>query len=236
MADDDHSYVQRTGRQRRGPQDGNDRVARIARWLATNLDPVGAKELTLECGMSGDERELVARWAKSDVQPELAYKINDLLQDFADDHGSTTSGMLAWVRDDGSSYLSKGFRAVCKAENLEMIRPLDSTVQSQISQLQRHNEAYAAQLAQISSRQDERWERVLGLYERTIEALVGQRDHAVADAETARHERDQALELADTAASEAERVAEAAKDATERDQLSKVIDIGVKQLLAGPGK
>lgn len=233
MSDDEHSYVQRTGRPRRGPQDGNDRVARIARWLKQTDQPAGAVELTLECGSSADEREMVSRWKKADVLPELAYAINDLIQDQADDAGSTISAILTWVREDGSSYLSKGFRAVCKAENLEMIRPLDSSVQSQISQLQRHNEAYAAQLAQIATRQDDRWERVLGIYERTIASLVEQRDAAVNDAQTARDERDQAIELADTAASEAERAAEVAEQAKQGDQLSKVIDIGVKQLLAG---
>lgn len=235
MAEDEHSYVQRTGRPRRGPQDGNDRVARIARWLASTSKPHAATELTLECGLSNDEREIVSRWAKADVGPELAYAINDLIQDFADDHGSTTSAMLSWVREDGSSYLAKGFRAVCKAENLEMVRPLDSSVASQISQLQRHCEAYAAQLALVSSRQDERWERVLGLYERTIETLVHQRDSAVGEAEAARVERDQAIELADTAAVEAERANERAEEAAEQDQFANVVKIGMKQLLSGGG-
>lgn len=236
MADDDLSYVNRTGRTRRGPQDGNDRVARIARWLQLNGHPEGATELTLECGASADERELVARWPKDSVSRELAYAINDLIQDQADDAGSTVSAMLAWVRADGSAYLSKGFRAVCKAENLEMVRPLDSSVQSQIAQLQRHNEAYAAQLAQITTRQDERWERVLGIYERTIENLVAQRDGAISEAEAARLERDQAVELAETAAAAAEKANERAAEAAESDHLSQVIDIGVKQLLAGGKK
>lgn len=233
MADDEHSYVQRTGRPRRGPQDGNDRVARIARWLRQTDKPAGAQELTLECGTSNDERELVARWKKDEVSPELAYAINDLIQDQADDSGNTISAMLTWVREDGSSYLSKGFRAVCKAENLEMVRPLDATNISIISQLQRHNEALAAQNAALTARQDDRWERVLGIYERTIETLVHQRDSAVGEAESAKVERDQAIELADTAASEAERAREAAKQAGEKDQLSNVIELGVKQLLTG---
>jgi hypothetical protein len=232
VSDDEHSYVQRTGRPRRGPQDGNDRVARIARWLKQTDQPAGAVELTLECG-TNDEREMVSRWRKADVLPELAYAINDLIQDQADDSGSTISAMLTWVREDGSAYLTKGFRATCKAENLEMVRPLDATNVSIISQLQRHNEALAATVSTIATRQDERWERVLGLYERTIETLVHQRDAAVSDAQLARDERDQAIELADTAASEAERAAEAAEQAKQGDQLSKVIDIGVKQLLAG---
>lgn len=236
MSDDEHSYVQRTGRPRRGPQDGNDRVARIARWLRQTDKPTGAIELTLECGASNDERELVARWKKDEVSPELAYAINDLIQDQADDSGNTISAMLTWVREDGSSYLSKGFRAVCKAENLEMVRPLDATNISIISQLQRHNEALAAQNAALTARQDDRWERVLGIYERTIETLVHQRDSAVTEAESAKVERDQAIELADTAADEAERARAAAEAAGEKDQLSNVIELGVKQLFSGGGK
>lgn len=235
MADDEHEYVQRTGRQRRGPQDGNDRVARIARWLRQNGQPAGAKELTLECGSTNDERELVARWPKADASPELAYAINDLIQDHADDSGSTVSAMLSWVRDDGTPYLSKGFRAVCKAENLEMVRPLDASTTSIISQLQRYNEGLSAQLLTMTTKQDDRWERVLGLYERTIETLVAQRDTATVVAEEMKVERDEAIELAETAASEAERARDAAADAKATDHLSNVIELGVKQLIAGSG-
>lgn len=230
---DDHDYVHRTGRQRRGPQDGNDRIARIARWLRQTEKPGGAVELTLECGTSNDERELVSRWKKDAVEPELAYAINDLIQDQADDAGSTISAMLTWVREDGSSYLSKGFRAVCKAENLEMVRPLDASTTSIISQLQRYNEALSGQLLSLSTRQDDRWERVLTLYERTIEKLVDQRDTAVVEAENARLERDQAVELAETAAAEAEKAHAVAEEAKDKDELANVVKIGVKQLLSG---
>lgn len=224
-------------RARRGVRDGNDRIARIGRWLAT--PPVSADVVALVLSVHGnanDEPEIVGRWERKLVTVELAHHLNALICDAANDRATTISATLAWVRADDTVYLSKGFRAVCDDSEKEHVRPLDGSMLSMLAQEQRHNEAFASQLALMSARQDERWERVLGLYERTIETLSARLAATDAALSEARDREERALELAEQATDAAAEADKAAQTASQGDPLGQVIDLAAKQLLAGGSK
>lgn len=242
MSEADHDFLRRNGRERRGVFDGNDRTARIARWLAQNSNlTADVPELVLQCSPGGDaEPEIVMRWERSIVLPEMAPDINRLIQDYADDRRTTTSALLYWARADGSPYLSKGFRATCADTEKENVFPLDGSTQSIIQMLSRHCESSAQQMALMSQRQmdniargDERMERMLGILERTNERLLEQITSAEDTAAAATQERDKAVELAGEAAEQAERAVKVAEEKGEQDELAKVIEIGFKQLMSG---
>ncbi len=242
MTDADHDFVQRNGRERRGFQDGNDRVARIARWLKQNGKlSANVPELVLECTAGNDEEpEIVARWERGHVLPELAPEINRLIQDQADDRRTTISARLFWAREDGSAYISKGFRAACSDDAREIVRPMDGSLVSVIQMMQRHNEAFASQIStmaaragDIADRHDARFEQVLAIQAKTIASLLEQRDSAEDKAVAARTEAEQAVELAVEAAEQAEKAVKEAEAKGEQDHLAQVIEIGMKQLISG---
>lgn len=237
MADDDDGFIGRRGRQRRGPRDGDDRIARIARWLVQRPKVDVVTELVLELE-SGD---VLQRWPAAEAGAELANHINAIMEDAASDAGCTVGLRLAWKRENGDTWLSKGFRAMCREDDRETVRDLDGTAASMLQQNQRHIEALGQQVVMMSTRQDERWERVLGLYERTIEQLADRVTSREVERDRAKSEADEALELAAEAAAAAEAAEQRADDAAaaKDDTLSKVIDIGIKQLTAqasGAGK
>jgi hypothetical protein len=231
-------------RQRRGPRDGNDRLARIARWIGQTLTPGLPQDCTLvlSCAPSA-EADVVSRWEQSLACIELAHEINALITDYANDSGTTCNATLAWLRADGSGWSAKSFRATCDEQDRENIQPLDATVQSQITQLQRHCEAYAQQIAGMidrsssnQQRTDERFERVLGHYERMIDTLSARLDAAETQRMHALEREADALELAENAASAAEEADKRAAEAGQSDPLGQVIEIASRQLMGADKK
>ncbi len=218
---------------RRGARDGSDRIARIGRWLAT---PVKSKNvdrlsLTLESG------EGLGSWDIEDVrgaEDAMAYRIDSLLLDAANDEGTTITARLAWMAGE-SVWLSKNFRAKCDVSEQEHVRPLDGSTQSLLQQMQRHNEAYASQIAQFSARSEDRVERQLGIFERMLGVVLSRLE----DAEVRRYDAEArevaALELAEKAAGAAESAQAEAEQAVNAkdDTMGKVIEIATKQLMGG---
>lgn len=219
-------------RARRGVRDGSDRIARIGRWLHNKPSNKNVVELGLF--LDGGQ-ETLARWKVDEVFTELAPSIDALLLDAANDSGTTVSAQLTWLLEDGSPWLTKGFRARPDKDQVENVRPLDGSMASIITQMQRHNEAYASQLALITTRTDDRWERVLGLYERTIENLAKKVEVSEQVVAAAQEREAEALDLAETAAERAEAAQHDAEEAREQkdDPLAKVIEITAKQLMSG---
>lgn len=231
----DHDYVQRVGRPRRGPMDGNDRTARIARFLSANRTkrPAQAVELVLSAAISGQDPDVLARWPKEDVTPELASDINALIEDYANDNGTTAAATLAWVNEDGRPHLSKGFRAACREEDAEIVRPLDGGYASLLAQNQRHLEATQRYMFERDGRMEARLERILGLYESTIDKLSTRLVERESELDQARDDLEKATELAGEALERAEAAEREAEDAQKTDAMGKVVEIGMGQLMAG---
>lgn len=229
------------GRARRGVRDGNNRIARIARWIGGSSPSESITTLALEVTAS-EETEMVAAWPRKDVSEQLAYEINRLIEDAANDRGQTVSALLYWAREDGVRWLSKSFRATPDDDNREVVRPLDGTQLSVIQALQRHNEALAQTNVQLSTRAEEKYLRLMELYDRTLERQSKQIDDLVATVAAIQEERDvarddaqTAAELANEAAETAEKAVEAAERAKESDTLSTIVETGMKQLMTGIG-
>jgi hypothetical protein len=223
--------VSRRGRERRGLRDGSDRIARIARWLSAKPVNADVRELVL----SLEDGDVLGRWPVDTVLPSMAPAINDLILDAANDAGSTIGAKLHWERENGTSYLSKGFRAKCDDEDRETVRPLDGSMMSLLSANQRHTEALAQQVAQFCAGSEARVERFLAIQERLIEKLCVQLDNSEKRRVQAEAGEQEALELATTAMESGEAaVKEAAEVVAQKDDVvSKVIDIGIKQLTGG---
>lgn len=232
---EEHDFVARTGRTRRGPRDGDDRVARIARFLSANRtrSPRMAVELVLTASYSGQDPDVLARWPKDDVTPDLAADIDALIQDYANDAGCTIGATLAWCLEDGRPHLSKGFRAACRAEEAEVVRPLDGTLSSLLAQNQRHLEATQRYMFERDGRMEARLERILGLYEQTIEKLTDRVAHREDELEQARAHVDHATQIAEDALARAEDAERAAEDSEKSDAMGRVVEIAAGQLMGG---
>lgn len=219
--------------ERRGARDGSDRIARIARWLNIPIKNPNLTELALVL----EDGDVIGRWPIDDVrgaEDSTAYRVDAILLDAANDAGTTLTARLSWMAGD-VAWSSKAFRAKCDGAELENVRPLDGSMQSMLQASQRHTEALACQLATITSRSEERVERVLTIYERMLSSVL----ERLGDAERRRDEAEvreqQTLELAEQAAEQAEEAtAEAeAAIASKSDPMGKVIEIATKQLLSG---
>jgi hypothetical protein len=222
------------GRDRRGLKDGNDRIARIARFLSTPVKNPNVAELVLTL-LDGEDSEVLARWPKDDASTEMAYQIDAMLLDAANDAATTIDARLAWVTTDGVTWLSKNFRARCTQTEQENVRPLDGTMQSMLQQNQRHTEALAAQLAQITNRSEERFERSMSIFTGLQEMLLRQVESSERRRLEAEEREQETLELAEQAAGQAEEAAAevAAAGAGKDDPMGKVIEIAARQLMSG---
>jgi hypothetical protein len=219
--------------QRSTARDGSDRIARIARWL--NI-PVKSKAVT-ELVLVHEDGDTIGRWPIEEVrgaEDSLAYRIDAILVDAANDTKNTITARLSWMAGD-VAWQSKTFRATPEAGEQESIRPLDGSMLASLQAGQRHTEALACQLATITQRSEERVERMLGIYERMLESVLvrlGDSEERRAAAEEREHAT---LELAEQAAAQAEEAqarveaAAAAKD----DPFGKVIEIAARQISAG---
>lgn len=220
--------------ERRGARDGSDRVARIARWLHVPVKSPKVTELVLAC----DDGDTLGRWPRDEVvgaEDSLAYRIDAVLLDAANDAATTISARLSWCTEDGTQWASKGFRARCEKEEAESVRTLDGSHLSTLQALQRHTEAAWAQLATVVNRGEERVERMMGIQERMLEKVLGHLEVSEDKRAAAEQAEAAALELADAAADAAE-AAQADADAAaagKDDPLGKVIEITTKQLMSG---
>lgn len=219
---------------RRGAQDGSDRIARIARWLNIPVKNPKVDELALYL----EEGECIGRWPRADVlgaEDSLAYRIDAILLDAANDAGTTLTGRLSWMAGD-VAWQSRGFRAKCDREEAETIRPLDGSLASMLQANQRHTEALASQIATITQRSEERVERFMGIYETMLDKVLGQLDTSERRRLMAEEREQEALALAEGAAAEAESAAADAEAAGKTDTMGQVIEIATKQLMQGAGK
>jgi hypothetical protein len=220
-------------RERRGLQDGNDRTATIARWLLASPESESVVELVLTAWTGDDEPAVLARWVRSAVNRELAPTISELIQDYADDNGTTCTAQLTWTTQSGGPWTAKRFRGRCSQAAVEVVRPLDGSSSAVLAQMQRHNEILLQKMCELVDRTDSRWERI---FERTDKQL----ERAERRAETAEdavleleQSASEAVELAEQAATEAEAAVAAAEAAGADDKVAKVVEIAVKQLGGG---
>lgn len=227
-------------RARRGLQDGGDRLATIARWLAVVPDGLDVNELVLEAWAGDEPPEMIRRWRKEKVSRELSHEINDLIGDHALDNGSTISARLSWLDTGGTSKLSKKFRALCPKEFQEHIFPLDGSQVSQLSANQRHTEAMAQKMIEatqkvfeISDRSDMRSEKLFDFIDRIMARLEQRAVAAEEIADSAAEEINNAEALAESATKAAEEAVQRAEEAGDDDKMAKVFDIAFKRLTEG---
>jgi hypothetical protein len=233
-------------RERRGLQDGGDRTATIARWLAQKVRSERVTELVLQGWTGEQDPEVIVRYPRSDAEAHatLADEISGLIQDYADDQGTNISAMLSWVTAEGQPWTSKRFRGRCSKASEEVVHPLDGTMTAQLQQSQRHAEAAVQQVIQMSQQVtttlardreqvDERYSRILDSYERMNERLMQHLEAAEKVAEEAAEAAAEATEVAEEAAAVAEEATAAAESGEKDDRLAKVIEIAAKQLTGG---
>jgi hypothetical protein len=233
MADTEHEQIQKGGRTKRGVFDGNDRVARVARWLRNPVKSERVTELVLECAVSDEAPMLLQRWARDDVHSEIAVEIDALIQDYADDKGTTCSASLQWRLEDGSVWLSKGFRGLCQDNSRENVRPLDGSQLSIITQLQRHNEAKDRTIIELFRQSEDRWGKMFELMDRALERSERRALMAEEQAEDANEERDQLAAVAERATATAEVAIEQAEQTKTDDKLGQVVELVSRQLMSG---
>lgn len=232
-------------RERRGLQDGSDRTASLARWLRDVPETDNVQELVLEAWVGDEPPEQMRRWPKARVTRDLAPEINDLIEDFAADNGTTAHARLTWIRaDNGLPWLSRGFRARCPREHQEVIQPLDGSSVSALSQQQRHTEAAYQQLQNVVNnsqefclalleRSEARTERVLSYFDRVLDRLDQRAQVAEQVADSAAEQIAEAAAAAEEATRLAEEAVANAESAQEDDKFAKVLDLGSKLIGAG---
>jgi hypothetical protein len=215
--------------ERRGLRDGNDRVPTIARWLAQRVPPI-VTELVLTAWTAEDDPEVLARWERHLVTPEMAPDISALIAEYADDAGTHCKAQLSWCDPEGKPFASKRFRGLCRKENLETVR-IDGTSSSIITGLQRHLEAVLETTMRERSSSDARVERMMGLMELQLERAhertmqLEQQNSVLADTAT------EAVDAAEEAAETAEEALEQVEASKGDDRVAQVIDLVSKQLL-----
>lgn len=229
-------------RERRGLQDGGDRTATIARWLRQKVRSERVTELVLTAWTGDLEPEVLARYPRDEAEANatLGEELSSLIQDYADDAGTSIFAQVAWCTAEGQSWTSKRFRGRCTREAEEVVHPLDGSMQATLQQQQRHNEATVQQLIQMSQQLvrdrdsvDDRYARILDSYDRMNERLLSRLEVAESVAEEAAEAVAEATEVAEEAAAVAEEATQAAENAGENDRLAKVIEIAAKQLTGG---
>ena len=220
-------------RERRGLTDGGDRIATIARWLRQRVpNSEEVKELLLTAWTAEEDPEVLARWPRADVTPDLAPELSALIAEYADDAGTHCRAQLAWVSDDGTPYASKRFRGLCGTEAVH-VRPLDGTVTSVLTATQRHLEAIMQSTAHERLASDARVERMMGLFDRQLERAheritsLESRNAELADA------ADEAAEIAEEASEVAESALSEVETAKTNDRVGTVIELMSKQLMQG---
>lgn len=231
MSETEHGETLARGRPKRGIRDGSDRAATIARWLDVLVTSERVTELVLECSTADHEPQVMARWDRNEVTPELATAINALIADSANDLGTTVSALLYWGCADGTKWRSKAFRAMCDDVLREHARPLDGSSLSIITQLQRSVEAKDRMMIEMFRTSGERHKTELEILDRMLARL----EQRATDAESREAELEDAAELATAEAERAARVAEQAiATAEERagdDKVANVINIVARQLM-----
>jgi len=230
-----------SSRERRGLQDGNDRVATIARWLSQPPQSDRVVELVLLSKAGDDEFSVVARYKRENVTRDLAVELSNLCQDQADDVGGQISARLEWRTEDGQAYASKALRArVQRADGSLPLEAWDSSSASIIAQTQRHNEILLRHVVDTTrlvadsiDRSNERVERLFGYVDRVLEKLSARADAAESDLAQLAAERDQAVAVAEEAVAQADEAVATAEANMANDKLAKVIEIGQQALLGG---
>jgi hypothetical protein len=232
--DSEHGETLARGRPKRGLRDGSDRTATIARWLDVLITSERVTELVLEIGTADKDPDVMARWDRTEVTPELAPAINALIADSANDLGTTVSALLYWGCADGTKWRSKAFRAMCDDTLREHARPLDGSSLSIITQLQRSVEAKDRMMIEMFRASGDRHKAELEILDRMLARL----EQRATNAETEAAELEETAELATAEAERAARVAEQAIAKAEEkagdDKVANVINIVARQLMAPP--
>jgi len=111
----------------------NRRVGQLKRWLAK--PPRGTKSLLLSVP-EGEVTGVLARYDKAQAVPELAYDIEALVNEHADEAGVYAVARLEWLNANGEALASKVVRGRPTHDG-----ELDGSQVSQAAQAQRHTEA-----------------------------------------------------------------------------------------------
>jgi len=230
-------------RERRGLQDGGDRSASIARWLAQAPASEAVTELVLYARAGDDDESVITRFPRARVTRELAPELSALVQDYADDVGGQVSARLQWQLEDGRPWTAKALRArpMRSQSGRDIpIEPFDGSRNTDLQQNQRHTEILLRQLIEREERHDhwrdrseERAERMFAQYERTLEMLRADVDRARAEAEQVAAEAATATQLADEAMGHAEEAVQAAEAAGKDDKFAQVLEMVPRALAAG---
>jgi hypothetical protein len=231
--------VSALSRDKRGLYDGADRAATIARWLRNPPQFGNVTELALFTWSADEPPEIAARWPLAQATPSLSAEISELIQDSANDCGATISARLCWLAADEKPYGAKTFRARPAKESEEPTR-MDGANSALLAQQQKHNEIlvrHNIELTRIvveqSTKGDDRFERVLAMYEKQLERLNERADTAEDLAAELQEDASTAVEIAEKATSQAETARQEAEEAAKESQVGKVVDIMIKQITAG---
>jgi hypothetical protein len=144
----------------------------LERWLQRDAPSQAVTLALVYCGMS---ESAVAAWSRADFDKrlvgELALDLVNAAEDHAQGIGRECRYSLKWLDDEGSTVIAMTWRA---GEGLNL--NLDGTVESQLAQLQRHNEVQAKQTAQAIGALLDHYQDALGAAQLRIRALEEVRD------------------------------------------------------------
>jgi hypothetical protein len=168
-------------RQDKSPRDGNDRVARIARWLARNPGPTAvALQLLVSVG---DETDLAQIWDRQfvdDTGEALAFDIDEQIKNVANEHRQQIRARLQWVTGDNPPQPLTSQTYVCNPDQSDIRAELDGGGRSQAKQAQTHLEAMTRlllpEVGTLLDRADKQTDRAYALLERRD----AERDEAIA--------------------------------------------------------
>jgi hypothetical protein len=219
-------------REKRGLQDGNDRVASIARWLNTPIGNNEVSALVLSIWRPDENPTIVARWLRKEVTRDLAPEVNAFMLDFAADEGANCRAKLQWLLPDGAEWCAKTFRISC-ADKPDHREQLDGTPISLIMQLQRHNEAFAQTLVKMVEGVESRYVSVFEMVDKQLARTNALLETAQADRDEATFAAEEASEIAQEATETAAKAIEEAEDARKNDKTGQIIEMAVKQLTGG---
>jgi hypothetical protein len=201
------SIVRSISRQDKSPRDGNDRVARIARWLARSPGPTAvALQLLIT---TGDETDLAQIWDRDFVEQSgeaMAWTIDELIRSTAEEHKIQIRARLQWVTADNPPQPLTSQTYVCNPDASDIRAELDGGGRSQAKQAQTHLEAMTRlllpEVGTLLDRADRQTERAYSLLDRRDK----ERDDAIARVALLEAENAQLRSLMEQAIAAAEEV------------------------------
>lgn len=231
------------------------RDGRVAQWLGALNNPA-VNGLALELDGDGDsEPEVVQTW---DLAPEdqgpwktvfdparVAEQVCSLLDNLADETQSSVSARLIWTVD-GKPFTRFPVRAEAASEGIASQR-FEPSTKSVLVQTQRHSEAMASQYFKATQAAIDTFDRTMNVLttafetreeryaalEARVAQLADENNELRAQVTELEHVAERAVEQGEEAADELE---QARARGEEDSQLSKVLQIGMRQAMQGAPK